>query len=204
MLYFSPNFAIALYELWGMWYHTMQKSWGKNYEVGYGIISMQGKEAKHSALKTDLKLSSNCSNAQDGTGKWHQIARSSFVQNFYLPYHFPIDIYTPHSDSRNPPVTTRVCGCFRPLSKLEDVCTECIKRLNIVEAAEIGSLTENQISIMKPIVCDECSERYADQGFASASKHTCSQTVAKKNSRIILRRMKLKRTFISRIKKYTM
>ena len=127
-------------------YHA-EKLW-EDYKVGYGIISMQGKEAKHSALKTDLKLSSNRSNAQDGTGKWHQIARSSFVRNFYLPYHFPIDTYTPHSDSRNPPVTTRVCGCFRPLSELEDVCTECIKGLNIVETAEIGSLTNIETNCM--------------------------------------------------------
>ena len=67
-----------------------------DYKIGYGILSMQGKESKHSAIKTELKMCTNRSTSQDEKGKWHQLARGSFVRNYYLPYHFPIDTYVPH------------------------------------------------------------------------------------------------------------
>ena len=46
----------------------------KQYGVGYGILSMQGKELKHSAIYADLKNCSNRSCRQDDNGKWHQLA----------------------------------------------------------------------------------------------------------------------------------
>ena len=48
-------------------YHA-EKLW-KDYKVGYGIISMQGKESKHSSIKTELKMSTNRSTSQDEKGK---------------------------------------------------------------------------------------------------------------------------------------
>ena len=82
------------------------------YNVGHGIISMQGKEAKHSGLKNDLKMSTNRSCSQDEEGKWHHVAQGSFVRNFYLPYHFPLETYVSQSDSRNPPVKGNAVPAF--------------------------------------------------------------------------------------------
>ena len=44
----------------------------EKYGTGYGIISLQAKEAKHSGVKSDLALS-NRSNKADETGKWWQV-----------------------------------------------------------------------------------------------------------------------------------
>ena len=88
-----------------------EKLW-KEYNMGYGILSIQGKESKHSAIKQELKTCSNRSCSQDNKGKWHQLLRGSFVRNFYLPYHFPMENYVSRSDSRNPPVNGIVCSCF--------------------------------------------------------------------------------------------
>ena len=86
--YIVPHFAEVLFN---------------DYGKGYGIISMQGKEAKHSALKQELKSSTNRSTSEDDTNKWHQIMRSSYVHTFYLPYHFPITSgYHSHYQSRVP------------------------------------------------------------------------------------------------------
>ena len=87
-----------------------EKLW-KEYDMGYGILSMQGKESKHSAIKQELKTCSNRSCSQYNKGKWHQLLRGSFVRNFYIPYHFPMESYVSHSDSRNPPVNGIVCSC---------------------------------------------------------------------------------------------
>ena len=48
-----------------------------NYKIGYGVISMQGKESKHSALKQELKTETNCSTAEGDKSKWHQIMCAS-------------------------------------------------------------------------------------------------------------------------------
>ena len=64
------------------------------YKIGYGILSMQGKESKHSAIKQELRIGTNRSTSLQNNSKWHQIMRSSFVRNFYLPYHFPIPPFT--------------------------------------------------------------------------------------------------------------
>ena len=74
-------------------YHA--KKLYQSHNIGYGVLSMQGKEAKHSQIKQELK---NCSNRQINCekNKWYQLMQSSYVRTFYLPYHFPIKAYTPH------------------------------------------------------------------------------------------------------------
>ena len=72
-----------------MWCHVMQ--------IYYcWIINMVFCQWKGKVLKHELKMSPNRSTSQDETGKWHQIACSSYVRNFYLPYHFPIESYHSH------------------------------------------------------------------------------------------------------------
>lgn len=46
----------------------------EKYKLGYGIISLQAKEAKHSGVKGDLGLT-NRSNKADESGKWWQVMR---------------------------------------------------------------------------------------------------------------------------------
>lgn len=53
--------------------------------IGYGITtSIQGKKAKHSIIKQELRNNANRSVTQDHTRKCHQIARSNYVRTFYL------------------------------------------------------------------------------------------------------------------------
>ena len=53
-------------------YHT-KKLW-EDFNIEFGIISMQGKESKHSALKQELNGNTNQSNEQKSRGKWFQIS----------------------------------------------------------------------------------------------------------------------------------
>lgn len=142
----------------------------QNYKVGYGIISMQGKESKHAALKMNLKVSTNRSKSLDGNGKWHQIARSSFVRDFYLPFHFPIDSYSPHSTSRQPQVgcDANVCSCYRTIQMTESVCSECTDATLITQSAIDGKIVDELDKILKPFQCEKCEKRYPDITF------TCS------------------------------
>ena len=102
-LYFKDRCNSTVWTLCYIVLYHAKKLW-EEYQVGYGIISMQGKESKHSSIKAALKSSTNRSISHDEKGKWHQLARGSFVRTFYLPYHFPTDAYVSHSKSRNPPV----------------------------------------------------------------------------------------------------
>ena len=47
----------------------------ENYKVGYGIISLQAKEAKYSGIKNDLDLT-NRSHAASDKGKWQKVMRA--------------------------------------------------------------------------------------------------------------------------------
>ena len=143
-------------------YHA-KKLWDE-YQVGYGIITMQGKESKHSSVKGQLKNETNRSTSQDEKGKWHQIMRSSYARDFYLPYHFPTETYTPHSKSRNPPVddSTNVCSCFRVIN-VGKICSLCITLIEIVAAARKGEMPYNIMSLIKPLQCDKCDERLSDK-----------------------------------------
>jgi hypothetical protein len=86
---------------------------------------MQGKEAKHSEIKYELK---NCSNRgiEGEKNKWYQLMQASFVRTFYLPYHFPIKTYQSHYDSRNPTFVEGMCGCCREINMDDSYCEMCV------------------------------------------------------------------------------
>ena len=134
----------------------------EHYKIGYGILSMQGKESKHSAIKQELKSCSNRSCSEGDKGKWHTLARSSYIRHFYLPYHFPLDNYTPHFDSRYPLVDEVTCGCFRVIAVNEDVCSQCLAAMELVNNAKNGYLSDKIIRIMKPQECLHCQSRFSD------------------------------------------
>ena len=123
---------------------------------------MQGKESKHSEIKALLKNSTNRSTSQDDKGKWHQLARSNFVKTFYLPYHFPTDVYVSHSKSRNPPVDgeSNACGCFRIVEN--NICEECLSLLEIIDNAISGEIPISVNQVLKHIQCKKCNEWLAD------------------------------------------
>ena len=61
----------------------------ENYNIGFGILSLQAKESKHSDIKHDLLLT-NSSRLTGSPGKWWQVMRANYVRTFYLPEHHPI------------------------------------------------------------------------------------------------------------------
>ena len=151
----------------------------EQYNVGYGILSMQGKESKHSAFKQELKMESNRSNVEGDQGKWHQLARASYVRNFYLPYHFPVEAYVTHCRSRYPPVADNVCGCYRPLNDLDIICQSCCDAIPLVDDAKNGHLSDNLTKIVHPIECTGCNARFADMlMLAFHSKAHCGTAAA--------------------------
>ena len=70
-------------------YHAANLYENYKVHVGYGIISLQAKEAKHSGIKNDLDLTNRCNAASD-KGKWWQVMRANYVRAFYLPEHQPM------------------------------------------------------------------------------------------------------------------
>ena len=151
----------------------------KGYEVGYGILSMQGKQSKHSSIKQELKTCSNRSTKQDERGKWYQLMRSSYVRNFYLPYHFPIpSMYQSHFRPRKPVTDKECCNCSRSLQS-ELLCQVCIESVSILDCVQKKYLTEDILFIIKPVKCKICSKRFTDA--CSLNKHTakneCNQVI---------------------------
>ena len=72
------------------------------YKVGYGILSMQGKESNNASVKESL-AHSNRSCQEDGKNKWNQVFISDYVRNFFIPEFEPQpDIYKSHFISRTP------------------------------------------------------------------------------------------------------
>ena len=144
-----------------------------NYKVGYGILSMQGKESKHSAIKQELKIGTNRSNSFDHTSKWNQVMRSSYVRNFYLPYHFPMpSLYHSHYRSRVPvfnDLESEYCACSRQVLPEMLMCSVCEKALPLMECVNAGEITVNVLKILKPIPCSICGERFAD--ILTSDKH---------------------------------
>ena len=124
---------------------------------------MQGKEAKHSGIKQELKPCTNRSKIEGYKNKWHQIMRSSYVRNFYLPYHFPVKIYQTH-DSRNPKTDKNLntCTCYRVLNDENEACRYCCTFDLIVDDVRNGKLPDVAIAAMLPVICNECSSRFAD------------------------------------------
>ena len=141
----------------------------ETYSVGYGILSMQGKESKHSSLKQELKSCSNRSTVQDKNGKWYQLMRSSYVRNFYLPFHFPIpSTYHSHYQPRKPITENECCHCSRELES-ELLCKVCIASIPILDCVAKKCLTEEIFCLMMPVKCNECNERFAD--VVSCTEH---------------------------------
>jgi len=136
------------------------------YKVGYGIISQQGKEAKHSAVKNDLQLS-NRSNSTEESGKWWQVMRANYVRSVYLPEHQPVpQTYKSHFKSRIPPhcISEDVCNCGRTKEEGSDICCVCLESNDVINSAEHQELSPHLIQILKPYVCSEaeCGLRFAD------------------------------------------
>ncbi|XP_047145027.1 uncharacterized protein LOC124818342 [Hydra vulgaris] len=160
-------------------YHALEIY--KKYHVGYGVLSMQGKESSHSSIKQQLRNNTNRSVSYDEQGKWHQLMRSNFVRNFYLPYHFPINItYHSHYKSRVPADlnSESICHCSRQLIT-EQLCECCIFAVPLMQCVEKGELTEDVLAILKPYLCQICNEQFADKNklFKHLTAHTNKQVV---------------------------
>ena len=82
-----------------------------NYDIGFGILSLQLKESKHSGIKHDLFLT-NCSRSTGSLGKWWQVMRANYVKAFYLPEDDPMpSMYVSHYESRMPSQVTKPNLC---------------------------------------------------------------------------------------------
>ena len=166
-------------------YHALKLY--NTYKVGYGIISQQAKEAKHSCVKNDLALS-NRSMSQDTSGKWWQVMRANYVRSFYLPEHQPMpNMYKSHFQSRVPPhcQSAKICHCGRSKFEESDCCDTCLACSDIVESAQNQKLSENLISLLKPLLCTFCGERFADESILDAhvSSHRQAPVCSNKNPR---------------------
>ena len=165
-LYFKENCNVTV-SVWTMGYvipYHVNKLYTE-YKVGYDILNMQGKESKHLQLKQELRLCTNRSKSDDDKGKWYQIMRSSYVQTFYLPYHFLTSTCYSHYTCRVPKEDVddfEIGSCSRKLNVGENVCSICANS-EIIKAAENGEISENILHILKPIQCHECQLRFPDQ-----------------------------------------
>lgn len=155
----------------------------EQYGCGYGIISMQGKESKHSEIKQELKLGTNRSSECNEKGKWHQIMRASFVRNFYLPYHFPLkESYNSHYTSRKPKtLIENQCHCSRTLES-ECLCRVCIEALKLTDSYCNGILSDQLVLVLKPIQCESCSLRFSDQSACNRHVKNVHHTNEPKNN----------------------
>lgn len=143
-----------------------------NYKVGYGIISLQAKEAKHSGIKNDLDLT-NRSNAATDKGKWWQVMRANYVRAFYLPEHQPMpSSYTSHYKSRLPSHinSENCCNCGRSKEMSDDTCMVCVDARVIVQCAETEKLLPEVVAMLKPVLCSECNKRFPDTVTCEAHK----------------------------------
>ncbi|XP_066293099.1 uncharacterized protein [Branchiostoma lanceolatum] len=138
--------------------------WEK-YHVGYGIISLQAKESKHSALKSDLGLT-NRSKTRGMPNKWVQVFRSNFIRSFYLEEYSPSPpTYNPHFHCRVPKHAGHdgYCLCGRgKCSEDDELCSTCVKACTVVQCADDGNLSPRVTMLLKPHECSVCGERFAD------------------------------------------
>ncbi|XP_078361840.1 uncharacterized protein LOC144646172 [Oculina patagonica] len=137
----------------------------EQYGTGYGIISLQAKEAKHSGVKSDLALT-NRSNKADETGKWWQVMRANYIRSFYLPEHHPMPSpYSSHFKSRVPPHCNLecYCSCGRKKEDNVDCCANCLESMEVVLCAQNKEFTSNVLGILKPAKCSTCGSRFPDK-----------------------------------------
>lgn len=131
---------------------------------GYGIISLQAKESKHSGVKQDLNLT-NRSCSTSTVGKWWQLMRANYVRAFYFPEHQPApSAYVSHYESRLPPhckESLKYCGCGRILNGLS-ICTFCQEAEDVMKCAKEMVIEENVLAVLKPLQCETCQLRCPD------------------------------------------
>ena len=190
-LFFPENVNLTVWTIgYAIPYYAGQL-WEK-YKIGYGIISLQAKEAKHAAIKFDLSLTNRSRETDTVSGKWLQVLRSNYVRSFYLPEHQPAPVQsTSHYESRFPPhvaATARFCNCGRGKQIGDETCTVCVDSQDVVNCAMQGSLTDKVTKILKPVECIRCSTRFADHSslethvntIHNASNGTVSYKLSKK------------------------
>ena len=138
----------------------------EKYGIGFGILSLQAKESKHSGLKGELSLT-NRSRSSDKNGKWWQLMRSNYIRSFYLPEHQPAPpCYTSHFKSHKPPHCDLPCYCDCGREKVDvehtqcHVCCECAL---VVSCAQQQKLSPDVVAILKPCVCNICNRRFANK-----------------------------------------
>ena len=173
VLFFEPNINVTVWTVgYAIPYHASLLY--SKYKVGYGIISLQAKESKHSGIKYDLQLT-NRSRSTSELGKWWQIMRANYVRAFYLTEHQPMpSSYTSHYQSRLPPCLNKpgYCECGREQSD-EGECQVCVDSLDILLSATNMKLTDDVLKVLKPNMCDICKKRFPDE-FTLKSHHTFS------------------------------
>ena len=150
----------------------------EKYKVGFGILSLQAKESKHAGLKRELMLTNRSTKSSTG-GKWWQIMRSNYVRSFYLPEHQPAPTtYTSHFKSRTPShcELSWYCDCGRQKEVESLHCSVCNDSLLVVDCAWQQKLLPAVIAILKPIICSQCDDRFADQD--SLQSHIVVHTTA--------------------------
>ena len=129
-----------------------------NYNIGFGILSLQAKESKHSGIKHDLLLT-NRSRSTGSLGKWLQVMTVNYVRAFYLPERYPMpSMYISHYESRMPPQVSKpnFFQCGREKSDPEEqLCT-------VLECAAKPEHVQMALESLKPVVCPLCSEGFAD------------------------------------------
>ena len=134
------------------------------YKLGYGIISLQAKESKHSGVKQDLSLTSR-SRSKSNVGKWWQLMRTNYVRAFYLPEHQPApSAYVSHYESRLPPhckESLKYCECGRSLNE-QSTCTFCQEAEVVLNCAKAMELDKEILAILKPLQCATCQSRFPD------------------------------------------
>ncbi|CAH1261725.1 Hypp2443 [Branchiostoma lanceolatum] len=130
------------------------------YGAGYGVVSMQEKEAKNATIKSDLKLT-NRSKEEGELNKFHQIFHMEYMRAFWLEEHSPSPSrYNPHFNCRVPSHvgTPGYCDCGREIGEeqlaVEDpelqvtLCSFCVGALEVVACAREGELTPDMACLL--------------------------------------------------------
>ena len=175
-LFFSSSINVTTWTVgYAIPYHAQLLF--EKYKVGYGIVSLQAKEAKHSGIKEDLTLT-NRSTASSHTGKWWQVMRSNYVRSFYLPEHQPMpSFYTSHYQSRSPPhcSESKFCKCGREKDE-DDLCCEVyVSSTDVVNSASQRKIFDTVMSALKPVVCSQCNKRFPDNLSLSSHHRSCHE-----------------------------
>ena len=163
-LFFPASVNITVWTMaYAIPYHSLLLF--ENYGVGLGIISLQAKESKHSAIKHDLTLT-NRSKSTGSLGKLWQVMRANYVRAFYLPEHHPMpSTYISHYESRMPSQITKpdYCDCGREKDDPhEQLCSFCVQCITILHCASEQQLVAEVEEVLLPVVCSLCKMRFPD------------------------------------------